>query len=340
MARILSEQPMQALGLLGSFCANLDEIDARRQTILQHNLTGAERDIEGPDTWCERHMPRTVGVGVRPANPIITGFGEDQVTRLKPGPNFVGRRGKVIGSKCHIGKPCFFEHVSANAVGAEHDAIRSTLRMGVANTVIHVAPRVVRNRPRQVAVEMHAMNQQPVVSGQRFEPPAGISIVNALSHMDMNANAMLGSQSCCRGQRVVGAGERCVHTDHAPTTFAEKAIIFCKPSPSAIDTMTICDAVCEVRAYTDLCARFGNDAERTFDYRRAFVMIDDGGRSRHQSLGRAKQRRPSDHVVVKRHIQPPPNLLKNFQEAGGLLRWSRHTAGESGIQVMVAAHQA
>ncbi len=43
-----------------------------------------------------------------------------------------------------------------------------------------------------------------------------------------------------------------------------------------------------------------------------------------------------DHVAVEALVHPPPDVFQNLEKIGRDPRWSRHAAGKSGIDVMMA----
>ena len=59
--------------------------------------------------------------------------------------------------------------------------------------------------PRQRAVEVDAVDEQPIVGGERLEPGAGIAIGEALGDMDVHADAEVGGQLGGRTQRLVAS---------------------------------------------------------------------------------------------------------------------------------------
>ena len=66
-----------------------------------------------------------------------------------------------------------------------------------------------------VAVEVDAVDEQPVVARPACEACAGVGVDRALGHVDVHADAEVGGQAGGGLERVVGAGERGVDADHA-----------------------------------------------------------------------------------------------------------------------------
>ena len=67
-------------------------------------------------------------------------------------------------------------------------------------------------------------------------------------------------------------------------------------------------------------------------------MIDNGGRAALQRFDGTEHRRPFHHFEVELNIEPPPDVLKYFEEAGWLFGRGWHTAGERGIEMVMTTH--
>ena len=115
----------------------------------------------------ERDVPAAVGVRVVPRHAVVARLGEQRVAVVEPLPHGVRRRQHVVLAQPHVRQAGLLQHVGTDAVGAEHDAVRARGRPRVADGVVHVAARVVGDRAGQVAVEVHAVHQPPVVAGER-----------------------------------------------------------------------------------------------------------------------------------------------------------------------------
>ena len=79
--------------------------------------------------------------------------------------------------------------------------------------------------PRQRAVEVHAVDEQPVVGGEVLEPGPGVAVGDPLGDVDVHADAELGRQLGGRSQRLVAARERGVHTDHPSPAGAQVPLV-------------------------------------------------------------------------------------------------------------------
>ena len=213
-------------------------------------------------------------------------------------------------------------------------------RAGVADRVVHVRARVVGDRARQRTVEVHAVDEQPVVGGEVLQPGAGGDVVEPLGHVDVHADAEVGGQSGGGRQRVVGAGERGVHPDHAAAAGAQVALVLRQTAAGAVGAVAVGDAVRGVQPHADLGAGVGEDRQAALDARRRLVVVDDRRGPALQRLGGGEHRRPTDDLLVERHVEPPPDLLEHLEERRRLLRRRRHAPGERRVQVVVAADEA
>src|SRR4029077_1911791 len=82
----LGEQPGRLLGRLG---ADLFEIDTRRQTVTQHDLSRVEGDVDRAYAGCECGVPCAVGVFVVELDAIVAALGKVLVRGLEPRPHDV-----------------------------------------------------------------------------------------------------------------------------------------------------------------------------------------------------------------------------------------------------------
>ena len=196
------------------------------------------------------------------------------------------------------------------------------------------------DRSGQVAVEQHAVHEQPIVGCQRCEPFAGCPVLRPLGHVDVDSDTEVGREACRRFERVVGARERGVDTDESSTTGAEEPFVLGEAASSAVGAVSIGDAVGAHDTHPHLGARLGDHVEAALDRIRALVVVDDRRRAAHQRLGRAEQRAGPDHVEVERRVEAPPDLFEDLPEPGRLLRWRRHSPRERGVQMVVGAHHA
>lgn len=89
----------------------------------------------------------------------------------------------------------------------------------------------------------------------------------------------------------------------------------------------------------DLSAGIGDHAEGALDRVRRLVMVDDRRASALEGLEGAEHGRPPDHLLVEGAVEPPPDQLEDLDETTGCPRWSRHSPGEGGVEVMVGADQ-
>ena len=176
-------------GLLGRLGAHLVEIDAGRLAIAHHDLARSECDVDGAHARCERRVPRAVGVVVVELDTVVAALGEEAVSLLQPRPHRIRRGRHVVLAQAHVREASLFEHVRPDAVSAEHDAVGSSRRRRVAHRVVHVRSRVVGDGAAQRPVEVHAVDEQPVVGRQRFEAGAGVAIGDSLGDMDVHADA-------------------------------------------------------------------------------------------------------------------------------------------------------
>ena len=213
-------------------------------------------------------------------------------------------------------------------------------RPGVADTVVHVRPRVVGDRAGQRAIEQHAMHDQPVVCCQHLEPGRGGVVLGTLGDVDVHADPEVGGEPRGRLQRVVGAREGGVDADQPAPAGAQEPGVLLEPTPSAVRSVAVGDSIGAHHSHPDLGARFGDHVEASLDGVRALVVVDDRGRPRHQCFRGAEQGTGADHVVIEGVIEPPPHLFQDLAETGRLPRRRRHPAGQRRVQVMVTTHHA
>ena len=237
-----------------------------------------------------------------------------------------------------VGEAELLEHVGADAVGAEHDVVGSARRAGIADCVVHVAARVVGDRPGEVAVEPDAVDEQPVVGREPGEPLPRGGVLRTLGHVDVHAAAEITRQPGGRMERLVGAGEGGVHADHSAATGAQEPLVLGEPAAGAIGAVAISHAVGAHHAHADLGAGVGDDVEAALDRLRALVVVDDPGGPGEQRLERAEPGAGAQDLEVEGRVEAPPDLLEDLAEATGRRRRRRHPAGEGRVQVMVGAH--
>jgi multidrug transporter EmrE-like cation transporter len=267
----------------------------------------------------ERDVPRRVDVVVAPRHRVVARLGHERVALLEPRPRRVGRGEHVVGAVGDVGEAELLQHVGADAVGAEHDRVRSARRRGVADAVVHVRARVVGDGAGQVAVERHAVDEQPVVGGQPLEPSAGgVHPPGPRRHVDVHADAEVAGQPGGRLERVVAAGERGVHADHPTPAGAQEPLVLGQAAARAVGAVAVGDAVRAHHPHPDLGARVGDHVEAALDRVRALVVVDDGGGAAQQRLGGAEQGAGAQHVEVERGVEPPPDLLEDLAEGGRL----------------------
>ena len=157
---------------------------------------------------------------VRPRHPVAGALWEKAVAVGQPAPRRVGDGEHVVGAVSDKGEAELLEHVRADAVRAEHDVVGASGRPSVADGVVHVAARVVGDRPRQDTVEQHTVDEQPLLGGQHLQPGAGSDVGGTLGDVDVHAGAQIGGQSGGCLERLVAARERGVDTDEAAPTGA------------------------------------------------------------------------------------------------------------------------
>ena len=184
-----------------------------------------------------------------------------------------------------VGDPEFVEHVGADTVGTEHDAIAPRCGRCVADRVVHVASRVVGDRAANLTIEVHAVHQEPVVVDVPVQPCPGICVAGAFGHVDMHTTSEL---LCCRGDRLkgfVGARECGMHTDITPTAGFEEAHVLVEPAlrrrghrtwtqrrgrlvvnrNTPRGRVTVRDPVGAAHPHADFGAGFRNHVEASFD---------------------------------------------------------------------------
>ena len=97
--------------------------------------------------------------------------------------------------------------------------------------------------PRQRTIEVDAVHDQPVVGGERLEPHAGVDVVEPLGDVDVHADAQVAGQVGGRFERVVLAGERGVHADHAAPAGAKESLVLGQAAQRCVVPVAIGDAV-------------------------------------------------------------------------------------------------
>ena len=156
----------------------------------------------------------------------------------------------------------------------------------------------------------------------------------------MHADTEVAGQTSCSVQRVVAARERSMHSHHSAATGAQEPLVLRQTAPGTLGAVTIGDAVGQVRAHANSGTRIGNDGQTAVDTRGRLVVIHDGGSAAHQRLGGAEHRRPADHLLVERDVEPPPHLLEDLAKLRRLPRRRRHAARQGRVEVVVAADHA
>ena len=112
----------------------------------------------------------------------------------------------VVLAEAGVGEAELLEHVGADAVGAEHHRVATRRRRGRSRRALFMFERGLWTMvPGQVAVEVDAVHEQPVVGGQVLEPGAGVAVDGPFGHVDVHADAEIGGQpgggrrACRRG---------------------------------------------------------------------------------------------------------------------------------------------
>ena len=95
----------------------------------------------------------------------------------------------------------------------------------VADGVVHVRARVVRDRARQVLFEVHGVDEQPRLVCERREPLPRVRVDRPLGDVDVDADAEVAREARGRLERLVAARERGVHTDEPSSTAAEEPLV-------------------------------------------------------------------------------------------------------------------
>ena len=175
----------------------------------------------------------------------------------------------------------------------------------------------------------HAVDQEPVVSGQRLQSSCGIGVGGSLGDVDVHADAEIGSQSGRRLQRVVAARERRVHADHPAATGADEPLVLGEAAPRPVGAVAVGDAIGAQHADADLGTRLGDHVEAALDGVWALVVVDDAGGAAQQRLDRAEARRRPQHVEIEGGIEAPPDLLEDLDESPSAPRRRRHARGRA-----------
>ena len=116
-----------------------------------------------------------------------------------------------------------------------------------------------------VVGEVHAVHDEPVIAGQVADAVGRFAVVGTLGHVDVHTDAVLRGQLGGRRQRVVGARERGVDTDHPSPAGAQVAVVLVEAASCAVGTVAVGHAVGGAHAHADLGAGVGDDRQRAFD---------------------------------------------------------------------------
>ncbi len=230
----------------------------------------------------------------------------------------------------HVGEAKRFDHVGADAVGAERHRVAEAHRVGVTHRVVHVGPGIVEDGSRQLVVggQMDAVGQQPSLLGEARQPLRGIDVLGSLGDVDVDTHSQIVGQPGGSRQRLLRAGERGVNADQAPTSLLQKSLVLGQAPLGALWAVAVGDPVGTQRPNAHLGAGLGDDGQRPLDGAGRLVVVDDGGGARLQGLHGAEHRRPAQHLQVEGGVEPPPDLLQDLLEARGGLRGRRHSPGQ------------
>lgn len=90
---------------------------------------------------------------------------------------------------------------------------------------------------------MNGVNEKPVLGGPTGEAYTGVGITGTFGHVDMHSDSMISCdpRRCVKG--VIATGERGVDTDESPSPLAKEPLVLFEPSPSAIGTMSVRNAI-------------------------------------------------------------------------------------------------
>jgi hypothetical protein len=239
-----------------------------------------------------------------------------------------------------VGEAELLEHVGADAVRTEHDRVGPPGRSGVADAVVHVAARVVRDRAGELAVEQDTVDEQPVVAGQCGEASGGAGVVGSLGDVDMDPDAEVGGEPSRGGEGVVRARERGVDADQSLAAGTQEALVLGEATAGAVGPVAVGDAVGADDPHADVGTGVSDHVERALDRVGALVVVDDRGRAGEQRLDGAQAGARPQHVEVEGSVEAPPDLLEDLPERGRRDRRGGHAARQRRVQVVVGADQA
>ena len=252
------------------------------------------------------------------------------------------------------------QHICTDPVRPQNHPIRAVRGTGVADRVVHVGARVVGDRAGQVAVERHAMHEQPIVGRERGQPSPGGCVLRPFAHVHVDADAQPVSQIAGRGQRLVGTGEGGMDTYVPAAAAAQVALVLGQTTASSVGhgegnwragrrlgrdrqqsgcRVAVGHAVTRVYPHAHFGARGGDHLQAAFDGVGALVMVDDARGAPLERFERAELGRPLDHLEVERAVEAPPHLFENLAEPAGLDGRRRHAPSQCRVQVMVGAHE-
>ena len=228
-------------------------------------------DVEGPDAGRERDVPRRVGVVVAPASRGRRApRARTSQPCLQPRPRRVGRRRHVVaraGARRRGGTPracrrrC--RRCRARPGWAAGPGGRSRRRCSCCERGLWAMV------PGSVAVEVHAVDEQPVVArpAAPAASPASASTAPSATWMCTPTPRSAASPAAAV-ERVVGARERGVDADQPAAAGAEEALVLGQPAPAVAPSgpavaasrrRHVGDAVRSDDPHADLGARVGDD---------------------------------------------------------------------------------
>ena len=138
---------------------------------------------------------------------------------------------------------------------------------GVADRVVHVRERVVCDRARQIAIEVHSVNEYPIVTRTRFESLAGVDIFGAFGDVDVDTDVECFREPTNGVEGGVGQRKASVRADVAAAAASEVALVLGESRLGLVEPVPVGDLVASREADADFGARVGHHRERAVDGR-------------------------------------------------------------------------
>ncbi|OQA42304.1 MAG: hypothetical protein BWY50_01530 [Spirochaetes bacterium ADurb.Bin315] len=230
------------------------------------------------------------------------------------------------------------EHIPAAAVRSDQKVLHILNVGAVADVVVHVRSGVVGEEhpsfidlPDLVLIEIEAVNQKGVISQKPIlvEPVDDVHpvpvvavghVVPILGDVEVDSHLRLLDKVAHQLQSLIGDREGGVSPDHRLDEAAllralDEAATFLHPRLDlGHSAVAVGDFITGGSADADLLHPLGDRVQRAGDIGGTGVVVDRGGRSRHDRIEGADQGAVVARLLIQTAVQTPPPLLENLDE--------------------------